>query len=73
MDGAKPGPETRPDSTRVSGRGATGLGRSWGVTPSGPTWFADLGGSRSVVRWESSPPEAQGFLGTVRQPRVSRS
>ena len=50
MDGAKPGPDTRSNFKRVSGRRATGLGRSWGVTPSGPAWFADLDGSRSIVR-----------------------
>ena len=50
MDGAKPGPDTHPNSKRVLGRGATWLGRSWGVIPSGPIWFADLGGSRSIVR-----------------------
>lgn len=50
MDGAKPGSDTFQDFKRVFGRRAAGLGRSWGVTPSGPIWFADLGGSRSIVR-----------------------
>lgn len=50
MDGAKPGPDTHLDFARVSGRGAIWLGRSWGVIPSGPIRFADLGGSRSIVR-----------------------
>ena len=50
MDGAKPGPDTHLDFKRVLGRGAIWLGRSWGVIPSGPIRFADLGGSRSIVR-----------------------
>lgn len=49
------------------------MGRSGDVSSCGPYRNENFGSSRSKEWWESIPPKGLGFLGNVRQPRVSRS
>jgi len=49
----------------ISGRRASGLGRSRGLSSYGPISSADPGSSKSVERCESFPPKVQGFHGNT--------
>jgi len=71
MEGTKPATETL-DLER-GGREACCVGRSWGVSSSGPRSNENPGGSSSIAGLESQSPEGPGFASNVDQLAVSRS